>query len=600
MQTGETKNSDAASGRRIRLLLLAAVCNLASTAGAAILNVPGDHATIQAAIDAAGAGDSIVVEPGTYFENLSLESSVNLNGRETARTILRAASNSEPIVTISDETNITFRSFTLSDSATGVDISDSSLVNIVNVVMERLDEAVTVDDNSSIVLRNNVFWNNTQAVDRDTDLAVISNNIFAANETTITSTGGNATDNDTNVSFNCFSENDDLDDNGNDDGLGNNFQLGDPLFVNPGGTDFHLREGSPCIDAGTGLDNIDASIADIGAYGGPVADPLPFPVPAPALSDTSATAPAATNIAVSWQANLAYLVTNTNNPGSYRLWYQLNSPGPPYNGTDAGGGTQPSPIDVGNVTQFTLADLTPSIGAPAAPQLLEARPGNEAITLVWTSVANATGFEIAYGVDSVDENTLAVGPVTEYTITGLINNTTYTFAVTARARATYYVAITVRDNTPNANESALSSESSIGIGETLFSPRSNELAGIPEQVVPYPDLSDDCFVATAAFGAGWTAEVAALRDFRDRFLLTNGAGRAFTAWYYRAGPAYAAYLREHEAWKPVARAGLLPLVVFALFMLGSDTALKLGTLGLFALLGCLLLRRRKRRPVTVK
>jgi hypothetical protein len=445
-----------------------------------------------------------------------------------------------------------------------------------------------------------VFWNNGLAVDRDTVLAVITNNIFSGNAITITSRGGNANDNDLNVSFNCFFDNDDLVNNGNDDGLGNNFQLGNPLFVDTGKADFHLREGSPCIDAGTGLDNIDATVADIGAYGGSLADVFPYPVPEPDAIDTSTATPPSANIELNWEANLAYLVTNTNNPGSYRVWYQLNSPGPPYNGTDAGGGTQPSPIDVGNATQFTLADLAPNIGAPAAPQLLEARPSNETITLTWTSVPNASGYEISYGIDSVDENTLAVGRVTEYTVTGLINNTTYTFAVTALARATYFMAVTVRDSTQNANESALSPEASIGIGETQLSPRSNELTAIPEQVVPYPDLPDDCFVATAAYGAGWAAEVAALRDFRDRFLLTNGPGRAFTDWYYRTGPAYAAYLHQHERWKPVARAGLLPVVVFALFMLGSGTTLKFGTLGLFMLLGCSLLRRRKRPPVPGK
>jgi pectin methylesterase-like acyl-CoA thioesterase len=100
-------NERMTTGRRIRLLLLAAGCHLAPFAGAATLNVPGDFATIQAAIDAAEAGDSILVEPGAYIENLSLESNVNVSGRETARTILRADSNNQPIVEISDESNIT-------------------------------------------------------------------------------------------------------------------------------------------------------------------------------------------------------------------------------------------------------------------------------------------------------------------------------------------------------------------------------------------------------------------------------------------------------------------------------------------------------------
>jgi|GEM_PF-2875461 len=47
----------------------------ASAAQAATLNVPADHATIQAAINASSSGDTILVAPGTYTEGL------NLNGK---------------------------------------------------------------------------------------------------------------------------------------------------------------------------------------------------------------------------------------------------------------------------------------------------------------------------------------------------------------------------------------------------------------------------------------------------------------------------------------------------------------------------------------
>lgn len=37
---------------------------------ATIINVPGDQPTIQAAVDAASSGDTIIVSPGTYYENV--------------------------------------------------------------------------------------------------------------------------------------------------------------------------------------------------------------------------------------------------------------------------------------------------------------------------------------------------------------------------------------------------------------------------------------------------------------------------------------------------------------------------------------------------
>src|SRR3989338_8168703 len=47
-------------------------------AKAATLSVPADFTTIQAAINASGNGDEIIVSPGTYNESLNLNRSVTL------------------------------------------------------------------------------------------------------------------------------------------------------------------------------------------------------------------------------------------------------------------------------------------------------------------------------------------------------------------------------------------------------------------------------------------------------------------------------------------------------------------------------------------
>jgi hypothetical protein len=65
----------------IHVLLLAFVLALpAGHAAAAVLKVPADHATIQAAVNAAGPGDVVWVAQGNYKENLVLKPRVRLEG----------------------------------------------------------------------------------------------------------------------------------------------------------------------------------------------------------------------------------------------------------------------------------------------------------------------------------------------------------------------------------------------------------------------------------------------------------------------------------------------------------------------------------------
>jgi len=96
-----------------------------------------------------------------------------------------------------------------------------------------------------------------------------------------------------------------------------------------------------------------------------------------------------------------------------------------------------------------------------------------------------------------------------------------------------------------------------------------------------------CFIATAAYGSYMEPHVMVLRDFRDRVLLTNNAGRSFVELYYTHSPSVADFIAKHTSLRRVARWTLLPLVgmSWVALNLGSVSVLALILLLTFSLIG---------------
>ena len=80
-----------------------------------------------------------------------------------------------------------------------------------------------------------------------------------------------------------------------------------------------------------------------------------------------------------------------------------------------------------------------------------------------------------------------------------------------------------------------------------------------------------CFVATAAYGSPLADEIWALRRFRDRYLMTNPAGRAFVDAYYSVGPYAAKLIAEHPWLRTTTRLLLTPLVSLARHSTAKNT-----------------------------
>jgi len=540
--------------------------------------VPDDYPSITAALDAViGMIDvTVVVKPGTYQEVISLPDNVVLKGQETARTFLVATGEESAVTATGTQgSRISNFTFTGTDANPAISVNAGSNLVISNNVFALGNSATAIRViTASPRIEHNVFFGNGTAMDTGGNVLTIRNNAFVDNLETLTPAPVASSA----ISNNGFFNNTSV------TTFGANPVTAAPLFVDPDARDFHLQAGSPYIDAGTGFNDIlDDTVADIGAYGGERAEGIPFPVGTPTVAATTDT-----TITLSWPANAWYHL------GGYRLYYDSDRSGTPYSGTDADGGS--SPIDVGNVTEYTLTGLS-SPTVPEAPLLALPEPLNGALKLSWSAVPSATGYRVNYGIASADEHSIDVGNTTRYTLSGLENGTTYRITVNAYKTARYFLAVSAYANFGSQPESALSPEESTTIGAPVPGPASNEISDFPEATVVFPNLPDKngCFIATAAYGHYSTGEVQLLRTFRDRYLLTNAPGRAFVAWYYRHSPQWVQALEAHSWAKPVVRVALLPIVLLAGFVLKTSPLTQLAIV--VSLLSLLLFRRHVRYRV---
>ena len=155
------------------------------------------------------------------------------------------------------------------------------------------------------------------------------------------------------------------------------------------------------------------------------------------------------------------------------------------------------------------------------------------VTLAWdpNPEPSVQGYRVYYGKASgFYTDTLDVGNRTDCVIPGLEAGTTYFLACTAY--------------------NATGDESNFS-GEIVYTTDGGSSGS---------GSSSKCFIATAAYGSRLAPEVAELREFRDRYLLTNQAGQVFVDWYYRVSPPVAAFIAEHESLKTAARWALAPVV----------------------------------------
>jgi len=260
----------------LMIILAITFVNIVSAATIRVnMDGEGDYSSIQEAVNAAKEGDIVMVDPGTYKESVTIDKKITLIGSGPGATaIYTTAGNAVTFEEGSGEASIIGFSIT-SAGENGIYCDYNTSSGISNCVISGGRNGIYCNSDSKAGISNNVIIGcGSNGVETYFSSPSIANNIIVENGgygiTKIDYGQESPTS-----SYNDFWNNVRGEYGGNESdimiGTGN-ISL-DPLFVDPG-VDFHLREGSPCIDAGKpGFAYLDpdGTRNDMGAYGGPYA-----------------------------------------------------------------------------------------------------------------------------------------------------------------------------------------------------------------------------------------------------------------------------------------------------------------------------------------
>lgn len=126
----------------LKTLLTVCLLSITGTALAATYNVPADYTTIQSAIDSCANGDEIIVAPGTYHEQLSVnDKSIVIKSSGGADQTIIDGDGSGVALTVTApqgvyaDRNLTVEGFTIKNGTRGIRASGSYTVTVNNSII---------------------------------------------------------------------------------------------------------------------------------------------------------------------------------------------------------------------------------------------------------------------------------------------------------------------------------------------------------------------------------------------------------------------------------------------------------------------------------
>ena len=129
------KSLDARPWKLASMLLLSLFFGLGSPVSANELTVgTGHYTTIQAAVNAAQPGDTVLIPPGTYSENVLVNKSLTIKSLAgAATTIVTGAVPSNDVFLLSGS-NIRVEGLTVTGGRAGVEFSGASQSSVTNII----------------------------------------------------------------------------------------------------------------------------------------------------------------------------------------------------------------------------------------------------------------------------------------------------------------------------------------------------------------------------------------------------------------------------------------------------------------------------------
>ncbi|MCC7381772.1 MAG: hypothetical protein IT384_08075 [Deltaproteobacteria bacterium] len=223
---------------------------------------------------------------------------------------------------------------------------------------------------------------------------------------------------------------------------------------------------------------------------------------------------------------------------------------------------------------------------PPAPEVLEVRPGDKRLVLVWaipSDTRDISTFEVLWNPSVTSTSAVQLDPDDPPQLEQAIGNTQDSFSITAGLANGTPAAVAVRSVDPFGNVGP--------IGPIHLA--------TPVEVLDYFELykqeggAEDggfCFVATAAYGSYAAPAVRPLRAFRDWVLDATPVGRGLVWAYYHLSPPLAREIAADDSLRARARAVIAPVAIGASLVLAAPLLLGLAVIG-----GWLGRRRRRQR-----